>query len=175
MGAPTRDTSAAPERTETPLELAATLPRRPSEELMDVEERRPQPRRPVKHPKLPGGATNLMLWGFAAIGFVAVCVGSVWLWKRHAAPPAEAPPPKPVVYRPLPVVDDVLVTIEVPPRAARRARLLLDGGPLPSNPLLLKRGSVHRVDAIASGFQPASVEITADAAKTVRLDLRRAR
>jgi hypothetical protein len=170
MAGPTRDPFAAPEDGQAPLELV-TAPPPARSEAVTLEE--PRPRRPVKHRKPPGGASNLLLWTFATIGVVAVGAGGVWLWRRQTATQGEAP--KPVVWRALPRTDDVLVTVELSPREAARVRLFLDGDPLPSNPVLLPRGSVHRVNATADGFEPEELQITADAAKTVRLALQRAR
>ena len=174
MAVPTRDPFAPPDDGQTPLELAAApaRPRATAAEPLPL----PQPRARVVYPKPPGGASNLLLWTFAAVGFVALAAGGVWLWRRQAAGAeqarAPAPPPKPVVWQTLPRGEGVLVTIDVAPRSAR---LLLDGEPLPSNPVLLPRGSVHHLAALADGFEPANESLTADGARTVRVRLKRAR
>jgi hypothetical protein len=60
--------------------------------------------------------------------------------------------------------------VEVVPRSAR---LLLDGEPLPSNPARLTKGSTHTLTAVADGFEPATLQVTAEKPTTVRLKLKR--
>jgi hypothetical protein len=68
--------------------------------------------------------------------------------------------------------DAVLINIAVSPQDAR---LMLDGEPLPSNPVRLPRGPrPHMLAAAAEGFTPAVEEFTADKHKTIRLRLTRA-
>jgi hypothetical protein len=67
--------------------------------------------------------------------------------------------------------DAVLINVAVSPQDAR---LMLDGEPLPSNPVRLPRGAKpHTLAAAADGFTPAVEEFTADKNKTVRLQLAR--
>jgi hypothetical protein len=136
---------------------------------------------PVVYTNPDGGMGRFILWALAACGFAAlVFVGSRALSPKPAAPPqtaAAAPvaPAAPVNWKSVARGGDVLVRIEVAPRAARAgARLMLDGAPLASNPVLLPKGSTHTVSASADGYLPASVAVTADAEKAVALELERA-
>jgi hypothetical protein len=162
MGAPPRD-PVQPPRPASGAEPPAISPE-------------PRPRPKVAYPRMPGSAGNLVLWTFAGIGFVALGAASVWLMKRAVEAPRVdlAGALKPIVWKPLPHLDEVLVTIDVAPNSAR-ARLLLDGDPLPSNPVLLPRGTVHRIHVVADGYEAEELEVKADARKTVRVELERAR
>jgi hypothetical protein len=140
----------------------------------------PQTRKPVAYKAPPGGLSNFVLWAFAGVGLLAVAGGSAWFFvgaARKATPVvagAVAPvaaPAKPVVWKPVQTGDAVLVQVDAP----RDARLLLDGEPLPSNPVRLVRGSVHTIAAVNPDGAQTSVKVTADAAKTVKLKLGRKR
>ncbi len=141
----------------------------------------PEPRRraPLRY-KSPNRLLNLGLFALAGVGLVAVVLyGARFLRERvegtSAAPPAIAAPapPKPVTWRPVEKGESALVTVEVTPRSAR---LLLDGEPLPSNPLRLPRdGSRRTLTASAPGYAPVAQELSADGPKTVRIKLRKAR
>jgi hypothetical protein len=141
-------------------------------------------RTPVSYRKPPGGVGNFVIWMFAAVGLGAAVMFGAGVLKRGVetnrpspqaatiqAAPAAAPA-RPVTWKPIERGTAVLVTIEVVPRTAR---LLLDGGPMPSNPVHLDKGSSHTVTAQAPGFEPATAEVTAQEATTVRLRLKRAR
>ena len=133
----------------------------------------PEPRPRTVYAKPPQGASNLLLWTFAAVGFLAVAGGGVWAWKSRAPAPEAAN--KPVVWRSVARGDEVLVTVEILPRNTTVTRLLLDGDPAPSNPLLLARGTIHQIIAVADGFAPAGAQVVADRPKTVHLKLEPAR
>jgi hypothetical protein len=45
---------------------------------------------------------------------------------------------------------------------------------MPSNPVSLPRGSKHTITALAQGYAAADLDVTADAAKSVQLQLHRA-
>jgi hypothetical protein len=77
-----------------------------------------------------------------------------------------------VTWKPVQTGDAVLVTVEVTPRSAR---LLLDGGPMPSNPARLDKGTSHTITAMAPGFETATAEVAAKEATTIRLRLKKAR
>jgi len=114
----------------------------------------------------------VLVLGFAAVGVAAVG-GTVFkkMTGLVVAPPRPARPPV-VVYRPLAMDDAVLISVAVSPQGAR---IMLDGEPLPSNPVRLARGlKPHMLAAAADGFAPAVEEFTADKHKTVRLRLARA-
>ena len=64
--------------------------------------------------------------------------------------PGRPRPAKPVTWKAVQTGDAVLVTVEVTPRSAR---LLLDGGPMPSNPARLDKGTSHTITAMAPGFE----------------------
>lgn len=165
------DTEATLDLTERPSPPRPAMPA-PEEPLFI-----PQGRKPVEYRK-PGG--NPVLWvalmgGLGAAGFFG------WRsWQQPAAvkPMATAPvaaaPAKPVTWKPVQTGDAVLVTVELSPRAPS-ARLLLDGEPVSSNPVRIPKGGKHTVMAVADGFEPASAEITADSAQTVRLRLKKSR
>lgn len=136
---------------------------------------------PVIYKNPDGGIGRFILWGLAACGLAGlVWVSSQALARKPATAPATsatapAAPPAPVQWKAIAKGSDVLVRIEVGPREARgRTRLLLDGAPLASNPVLLPKGSEHTIAATADGYEPASVTVTADAEKSVAIDLRRA-
>jgi hypothetical protein len=148
-----------------------------------------RPREPVAYRKPPGGIGNFVIWALAAVGLGAAILFGARVLKRgvegnrgespqavtiKAAPAqgAAAAPAKPVTWKPVQRGDAVLVTIEVSPRSAR---LLLDGGPMPSNPVHLDKGTSHTITAEAPGFQPETAEVTAQEATTIRLRLKRAR
>lgn len=161
------------------LELA---PRKPPArtEAATVEEQRPpevlRAREPVAYKKPGGGWVTMVFLAFTILGVLAAATFVAKKLKGAAEKPPAArnaprPPPKPVVWKALPTDDAVLVTIQVSPRGAR---LLLDGEPLPSNPVRLPRGGEHSLTATADGHEPAAETFTADGARTVKLTLRRA-
>jgi hypothetical protein len=81
--------------------------------------------------------------------------------------------PEPIVYLPLPPDDGVLIEIDVQPA---HARVLLDGQAIPSKPLRLPRShDAHKLSASADGYEPAVLDLTPDAPKTVRLRLTKAK
>jgi hypothetical protein len=169
-----RDPFGPPDQQEdSGLELAvnAPAPRAPAATPLPV----PVPRAKVVYSKPSGGAANLLLWTFASLGGVAVAGGGVWWWRGHATDAAKEAAAKPVVWHSLVSSDEVLVTVEVLPKSAPRTRLLVDGDPARSNPMLLRLGSTHKIAALAEGFDPAELQVTADGPKTVRLRLAHAR
>ena len=115
----------------------------------------------------------MVVLGFAVVG--AASVGGS-LTRRVSALVVRQPQPakpQPVVYRPLAQDDAVLVDVQVSPHGAR---LMLDGEPLESNPVRLPRDNhPHTLAASARGYAPEVKEFTAEAPKTVRLHLARAR
>jgi hypothetical protein len=136
-------------------------------------------RKPVAYKRPDGGAGTYILWGLALLGLGAVVMFGVRLLRgtvegravaAHPAP-AAAPPTPPVHWTSVTDGTRVLITVDVQPRAAR---LQLDGAPMPSNPVSLPLGSKHTITAFAEGFAAADVDVTADAAKSVRLQLHRA-
>jgi PEGA domain len=133
-----------------------------------------KPRRRFQY--LRPGATWVMVvvLGFAAVGVAAL--GGLVFKKVGGLAPTSAPrvvTAAGVIYRPLAEDDAVLVSIQASPR---EARLMLDGEPLPSNPVRLPRGpKPHKLAATADGFAPMVEEFTADEPKTVKLRLWRAR
>jgi hypothetical protein len=137
-------------------------------------------RKPVAYKRPDGGAGTYILWGLALLGLGVVVMfgvrflrGTVEGQAVAAKPvPAAAAPAKPVHWNPVSDGSRVLITVDVQPRAA--ARLLLDGAPMPSNPVSLPLGSKHTITAFAEGFAAADLDVTADAAKSVRLQLHRA-
>jgi hypothetical protein len=139
----------------------------------------PKRREPLRYQR-PNRLLNLGLFAFAGVGLVAVVLYGARLLRDRvegtsaaAAAPAAAAPPQPVAWRPVEKGDAVLVTIEVSPKSAR---LLLDGEPLPSNPVRLPRdGARHTLSASAPGYAPAAQELSAEGPKTVRIKLRKAR
>lgn len=134
----------------------------------------PRPRKPLRYHRPRTSWAALLLLVLAAIGLLALgFLFSQEIRDLVLRTPPPAPPGRPVVWKPLPMDDAVLVTIEVHPRGAQ---LLLDGEPAPSNPLRLPRGTrSYKIAALAEGYEPATAEFTADAPKTVRLRLRRPR
>ena len=136
---------------------------------------------PVIYKNPDGGLGRLILWGLAALGMAAlIFTGSRMLAARKSAassPVAAAaaqPAAAPVQWKTIAKGNDVLVQIDVNPREARAGvRLLLDGAPLPSNPTRLPKGSSHTITAMAPGYEPATLEVSADSAKSVALTLRR--
>jgi hypothetical protein len=135
-------------------------------------------RKPVDYKRPDGGVGTYMLWALALVGLgVVVLFGARLLrgsveGRAVAAKPAPAAPPAPVHWTSVGGGDDVLVTIDVQPRSG--ARLLLDGAPLPSNPVSLPRGSRHTITGTAEGYAAGDLDVTADATKSVRLQLHRA-
>jgi hypothetical protein len=147
----------------------------------------PEARRPVAYKAPSGGLGNFILWAFAGLGFLGAVGGGIrYAMNRSAAPEAAAAsgpgapagpagaggpgaaasaPAKPVAWKAVETGDAVLVRVDAP----RGARLLLDGQPLPSNPVRLTRGTVHTITAVTDGGAQAAVEVTADKAKTVKL------
>ena len=65
-----------------------------------------------------------------------------------------------------------VVEFDVTPRGSR---LFLDGTPLASNPVVLGRGEVHTVTAVAEGYDIGAHKFLVDQAKTVHLKLERGR
>jgi hypothetical protein len=145
------------------------------------------PRQPVAYKKPPGGIGNFVIWMFAAGGLGAAVLFGAGLLKRGvegsraapsravtigSAPSKAAEPARPVTWKAVQTGDAVLVTVEVTPR---NARLLLDGGPMPSNPARLDKGTSHTITAMAPGFETATVEVAAKEATTIRLRLKKAR
>jgi hypothetical protein len=130
-----------------------------------------QPRKPVAYNGARGGMSKLLVWGFAGLGFLVVAgVGVRFMIGsgREVVPAATVgAPPAPVPAKP--VGEGVLIQVEAP----RRARLLLDGEDLPSNPVRLQRGSVHTIAAVGEDGEQAEVLVTADAPKTIELRLGR--
>jgi hypothetical protein len=144
-------------------------------------------RQPVAYKKPPGGFGNFLIWLFAAVGLGAAVLFGASVMKRgvegsrpgstpaasiQAAPSKGAAPAKPVTWKAVEQGAAVMITVEVTPRSAR---LLLDGGPMPSNPVHLDKGSSHTITAMAPGFEPATAEVTAEEATTVRLRLKKSR
>jgi hypothetical protein len=139
-------------------------------------------RKPVTYKRPDGGVGTYMLWGLALLGLgVVVVFGARFLRgtvegravaKPTAAAAAPAAPAAPVHWTAVSDGTSVLVTVEVQPR--KGVRLLLDGAPLPSNPVSLPRGSKHTITAFAEGYAAADLDVTADVAKSVRLQLQRA-
>jgi hypothetical protein len=114
---------------------------------------------------------TVLVLGFAAVGAAAVG-GTIFKKVTGLILTPQRARPVMVVYRPLAMDDAVLINVAVSPRDAR---LMLDGEPLPSNPVRLPRGpKPHMLAAAATGFTPAVEEFTADKHKTVRLHLARA-
>ncbi|HEY0708343.1 MAG TPA: hypothetical protein VGG33_16170 [Polyangia bacterium] len=135
---------------------------------------------PVVYTNPDGGIGRFILWGLAACGLAALVLFGARMLSRKSAPAASpaaeiAAETKPVTWKAVERGSDVLIRVEVTPRAARpNARLLLDGAPLASNPVLLPKGGTHKISATANGYEPATVELTADGPKTVALELKRA-
>lgn len=144
-------------------------------------------RQPVAYKKPAGGIGNFVIWIFAAAGLGAAVLFGAGVLKRgfegsasgptpaatiQAAPARPAAPAKPVTWKAVDRGAAVLVTVEVTPRSAK---LMLDGGPMPSNPVHLDKGSSHTITAMAPGFEPATAEVTAEEATTVRLKLKKSR
>ncbi len=140
----------------------------------------PQARKPVKYKKPGGGLVTLLVVGFAVLGSLGVAVivlkkmdvfgQAAGLASKVAAPA----PAKPVTYRALEMDDAVLITVEVKPKGVS-AQLMLDGVPMPSNPARIPRGGAHKVTAMAEGYAPMVEEFQSDAAKTVRVTLKKTR
>jgi hypothetical protein len=167
------------------LDIAGSSPRpRPTGTLADDAQLLvPEGRKPVVY-KQQGGFGNLVIWligGACLVGaaaFGAVAAKRMFADKTAptgaaggpAAAGAAAAPAKPVTWTAVTKGDAVLVTVEATPR---HARLSIDGAALESNPIRLARGGTHIVQAVADGFEPASAQIVADGAKTVRLKLKK--
>jgi hypothetical protein len=172
-----------------PLELS-DVPKRPqpaaprAEIDLDTSPVIPPPRPAVSYKNPDAAGRTVLVLLLAAGGLGVVFLGIKLLRGKGDSRPVQAQgqlaapapaPEKPVVWRALAKGDDVLVTVEVEPRTARGTTLLLDGNPLPSNPVSLPRGSEHRIAATAPGHEPDVVAFTADAPRSVKLTLRRAR
>lgn len=134
----------------------------------------PAPRAPVRYKGPRSSWVVVAVLGLAGIGIFALAylfVPRLKAWVDGGARPGAVLPHKPVVYRELARDDAVLVTVEVSPRSAR---LLLDGDPLPSNPVRLPRdGALHRLSALADGHEPAELPFVADKVKTVKIKLKK--
>jgi hypothetical protein len=159
-----------------PLELS-DVPKRPLPEVDTSPVIAPPPPVTYKNPDAAGRTFLVLL--LAAAGLGVVFLGFKLLRSKvevqaNAAQAEVKAPPKPIVWKALAKGDGVLITVELEPRAVRGARLLLDGNPLVSNPVLLPRGSEHRLAATADGHEPAVVDFTAEAAGSIKLRLRRA-
>jgi hypothetical protein len=139
----------------------------PLSEAADVPERRA----PVKYRRPGVSWVTVVVLGFAAVGVAAVAGSAFKRVGRMAFLPSASKAPAPVVYNELAKDSSVLVSIQVTPASAR---LILDGEPLSSNPVRLSRGT-HKIAATAGGFSPLVQEFTADAPKTLRLKLTRAK
>ena len=131
----------------------------------------------MEYKKPPTGAGNSFLFGLAGIGLLALLAGGAWYVKRTTrglsvpAVISEVEKPAGVKWTPVYTGDAVLVTVDVTPR---NARLMLDGEPLPSNPVRVPRGSVtHKLTAVADGHEPSTEVFQADQARTVKLRLAR--
>jgi hypothetical protein len=179
---PAPDPFAPPGETgETPLELGARPAPRAVAATMadDVNSVQPAPRKPITYKRPDSGVPTYILWVLAAIGLGAIVIGGVRFLRGAALAPvpasaAKAAPVKPIEWKSVGGGEEtVLITVETQPKT-RDARLLLDGAPLASNPVALAKGSRHTLTAIAEGFEAATEEVTADAARSVRLQLRRA-
>lgn len=155
----------------------------PAATLADRPPHAAKPRTPVTYKRPDGGVATYILWGLALVGLgVVVVFGARFLRAKveapaaaaaRPAPGAPAAPPAPVHWKSVAGGDNVLITVEVAPRPRESAQLLLDGAPLPSNPVSLPRGSKHTITAMAEGFDATDLDITADTAKSVRLQLHR--
>jgi hypothetical protein len=164
------------------LELAdrPAPPPRPAATLAEAPRPAVSARTPVAYKQPDGGVGTYIIWALALVGVGAgVVFGARFLRRGVEAPvaaaPAKAAPPAPVHWQALGHGDDVLISVELQPRLGREARLLLDGAPLPSNPVALPRGSRHVITAMAEGYAAADLDVTADAAKSVKLRLEKAR
>jgi hypothetical protein len=171
-----QDPFAPPEPPPLAPELDDQRPRRPAagpDAALFVES--PSKTRPVRYKK---PTTSFLFPALAVIGLVSVVGVTARLLRRGAeavqtASAAPPPPPKPVEYKELGRQDGALVTIEVSPKGAR---LLLDGAPLPSNPVWLPRGSGPRTLAVAAdGYAPHVQEIDADGPRTLKVKLKKVR
>ena len=137
---------------------------------------------PVEYKAPREGVSNLVLWGFAGLGVLAVIGSAVRFLRSGPKEAAVAAAPgtaaeataaaEPTVWKPVEIGLTVLVTIDVSPRSAR---LLLDGEPMVSNPIPLPRGTKHTIGALADGFEGSLTTVNADKRKTIRIVLRRAR
>lgn len=169
------------------LDIRAPAPTARSATLADTAgAAQPTARKPVAYKRPDGGPATYIIWALAAAGLGALILGGARLMRgavegrpaTPAGPNAQAAQPAaaaaPIQWKEVTRGDTVLVTIELHPRAARPATLLLDGSPLPSNPVSLTRGSKHAIAAVLDGYEPATVDVTADATKSVRLTLTRA-
>jgi hypothetical protein len=123
----------------------------------------------VKHKKPPGDLSNLVLFSLAGVGVAALIGAGVSWWGGQRETPAVAPVVGPVTWQAVPRGEGFLVTVDVAPK---HAALLLDGAPLPSNPVLLRRGATHTISARADGHAPMQETVVADREKIVRLRLR---
>lgn len=173
---PGSDTEATLDLTERP-----TRPTRPVAADNSPEEPLfiPESRKPVAYRK-PGAGPLAWVVTLGALA-AATFLGWTYIQKRPekavagaATATAPAAPAKPVTWKKVETGDAVLVTVELTPKAAD-ARILLDGEPVSSNPVRVPKGGRHKLEAVADGYQPASAEITADSAQTVKLRLKKAR
>ncbi len=108
--------------------------------------------------------------GLALVGFWTLS-GSFWqrIISQNLSVPKLELPTGPPQYKALEKDDAVLIDIDVSPK---EARLLLDGAPLPSNPVRLPRDEqTHKISGAADGFEPVQYSFTADKPKTLRLKL----
>lgn len=188
MAAPPTDPFAPPESStehgSLSLDVRAPAARSTSATLADTTSpAQPAVRKPVTYKRPDGGVATYIIWALAAAGLGALILGGARLMRgavegRPASPPAVAAKPAaapPVQWKEVARGDTVLITIDVSPRPAQKATLLLDGAPLPSNPVALTRGSKHTIAALLDGYEPITEEVTADAAKSVRLSLTKSR
>lgn len=132
-------------------------------------------RKPIEYKKPTGGLSNAVLFGFAGLGLLAVVgVGAKLLRSAHdeiGQAPEAAPIPPRTEYKALAADDAVLITVNASPR---NARLLLDGEPLPSNPVRLPRSKTqHKIAAFADGYEAAAEIVVADTPKTISIKLRK--
>ncbi len=135
----------------------------------------PEARKPVKYKRQGGGWVTVM---FILLAFVG-SVGLATVFFKQADLVGRATrllngtkgkePYKPVVYKALEEDGAVWITVEVTPK---KARLLLDGGPIASNPVRVSPGS-HRITALADGHESEAEEFTADKARTIRFNLKK--
>jgi hypothetical protein len=131
------------------------------------------PRKPAEYKMPTGGLSNAVLFALAGLGLLAVViVGAKFLRGAHeeatSAPAPAAVSPR-TEYRALPAEDAVLITVTATPH---NARLLLDGEPLPSNPVRLPRGKTqHKIAAFADGYEATAEIVIPDAPKTVAIRL----
>jgi hypothetical protein len=158
-----------------PLELSDVPKVRAPAPAIDTAPVVPPPRAPANYKNPDAAGRTFLVLVLAAAGLGVVFAGFKLLRKNEPKTPqvAAQPAPAPVVWRSVAKGDTVLITVQVEPRSARHAKLLLDGAPLPSNPVSLPRGSEHKIAALADDHEPAVVAFTADEPRSVKLTLRR--